>query len=277
MSWQIRGRAPIDGPLLVGIVNVTPDSFSDGGRFFSPEQAIEHGRRLIGDGADIVDVGGESTRPGAEAVSEEEESRRVLPVIEALASGGAVVSVDTSKPTVAWAAIEAGAVIVNDVSASPEMVEIAARTGAGLVMMHMQGTPRTMQVEPTYVDVVREVRDFLVQRAAFAIERGVDRSQIVIDPGIGFGKTLDHNLDILTHIDVLVGTGYPVLIGTSRKSFLGLLTGETMPERRDLATAATTALAVAAGVFAVRVHNVAVSRPAMQVADAMVRNAGVEQ
>jgi len=277
MSWQIRGRAPIDGPLLVGIVNVTPDSFSDGGRFFSPEQAIEHGRRLIGDGADIVDVGGESTRPGAEAVSEEEESRTVLPVIEALASGGAVVSVDTSKPTVAWAAIEAGAVIVNDVSASPEMVEIAARTGAGLVMMHMQGTPRTMQVEPTYVDVVREVRDFLVQRAAFAIERGVDRSQIVIDPGIGFGKTLDHNLDILTHIDVLVGTGYPVLIGTSRKSFLGLLTGETMPERRDLATAATTALAVAAGVFAVRVHNVAVSRPAMQVADAMVRNAGVEQ
>jgi len=259
------------------VVNVTPDSFSDGGRFFSPEQAIEHGRRLIGDGADIVDVGGESTRPGAEAVSEEEESRRVLPVIEALASGGAVVSVDTSKPTVAWAAIEAGAVIVNDVSASPEMVEIAARTGAGLVMMHMQGTPRTMQVEPTYVDVVREVRDFLVQRAAFAIERGVDRSQIVIDPGIGFGKTLDHNLDILTHIDVLVGTGYPVLIGTSRKSFLGLLTGETMPERRDLATAATTALAVAAGVFAVRVHNVAVSRPAMQVADAMVRNAGVEQ
>ena len=277
MSWQIRGRAAIDGPLLMGIVNVTPDSFSDGGRFFSSEQAIEHGRRLVADGADIVDVGGESTRPGAEAVSEEEESRRVLPVIEALASDGAIVSIDTSKPTVARAAIEVGASIVNDVSASPEMVEIAGETGAGLVIMHMQGTPRSMQIDPTYVDVVREVRDFLVQRAAFAVDRGVDKRQIVIDPGIGFGKTLEHNLDILTHIDVFVATDYPVLIGASRKSFLGLLTGETMPERRDLATAATTALAVAAGVFAVRVHNVAVSRPAMQVASAMVRNAGAEQ
>jgi len=277
MSWQIRGRAPLSGPLIVGIINVTPDSFSDGGRFFAAEQAIEHGRRLIADGADVVDIGGESTRPGAGAVSEEEESRRVLPVIEALVSDGAVVSIDTSKPAVAFAAIEAGAAIVNDVSASPEMVEIAARTGAGLVIMHMQGTPRTMQVDPIYVDVVREVRDFLVQRAAFAVDRGVDRSQIVIDPGIGFGKTLEHNLDILAHIDAFVATGYPVLVGTSRKSFLGMLTGEAVPERRDLATAATTALAVAAGVFAVRVHNVAVSRPAIQVADAMVRNAGVEQ
>jgi dihydropteroate synthase len=277
MSWQIRGRAPIDGPVLMGIVNVTPDSFSDGGRFFAPERAIEHGRRLVADGADVVDVGGESTRPGAEAVSEEEESRRVLPVIEALASDGAIVSIDTSKPTVARAAIEVGASIVNDVSASPEMVELAGDTGAGLVIMHMQGTPRSMQVDPAYVDVVREVRDFLVQRAAFAVDRGVGKSQIVIDPGIGFGKTLEHNLDILTHIGVFVATDYPVLLGTSRKSFLGVLTGETMPERRDLATAATTALAVAAGVFAVRVHNVAVSRPAMQVAGAMVRNAGVER
>jgi dihydropteroate synthase len=277
MSWQIRGRAPIDGPVLIGIVNVTPDSFSDGGRFFAPERAIEHGRRLVADGADIVDVGGESTRPGAEAVSEEEESRRVLPVIEALASDGAIVSIDTSKPTVARAAIEVGASIVNDVSASPEMVELAGETGAGLVIMHMQGTPRSMQIDPAYVDVVREVRDFLVQRAAFAVDRGVGKSQIVIDPGIGFGKTLEHNLDILTHIGVFVATDYPVLLGTSRKSFLGVLTGETMPERRDLATAATTALAVAAGVFAVRVHNVAVSRPAMQVAGAMVRNAGVER
>ena len=275
MSWQIRGRAPIDGPVLMGIVNVTPDSFSDGGRFFAPERAIEHGRRLVADGADVVDVGGESTRPGAEAVSEEEESRRVLPVIEALASDGAIVSIDTSKPTVARAAIEVGASIVNDVTASAEMVELAAETGAGLVIMH--STPRSMQVDPAYVDVVREVRDFLVQRAAFAVDRGVGKSQIVIDPGIGFGKTLEHNLDILTHIGVFVATDYPVLLGTSRKSFLGILTGETMPERRDLATAATTALAVASGVFAVRVHNVAVSRPAMQVAGAMVRNAGVER
>jgi dihydropteroate synthase len=277
MSWQIRNRALIEGPLLMGIVNVTPDSFSDGGEFFTPEQAIRHGRDLIADGAGIVDVGGESTRPGAEAVSEEEELRRVLPVIDALASDGAIVSIDTSKPAVARVAIDAGASIVNDVSASPEMVEIAARTGAGLVIMHMQGTPRTMQIHPTYVDVVREVRGFLVQRAAFAVDQGVDRSQIVIDPGIGFGKTLEHNLDILTHLDAFVAAGYPVLVGASRKSFLGQLTGETIPERRDLATAATTALAVAVGVFAVRVHNVAVSRPAMQVANAMVRNAGVEQ
>jgi dihydropteroate synthase len=277
MSWQIRNRALIEGPLLMGIVNVTPDSFSDGGEFFTPEQAIRHGRDLIADGAGIVDVGGESTRPGAEAVSEEEELRRVLPVIDALASDGAIVSIDTSKPAVARVAIDAGASIVNDVSASPEMVEIAAGTGAGLVIMHMQGTPRTMQIHPTYVDVVREVRGFLVQRAAFAVDQGVDRSQIVIDPGIGFGKTLEHNLDILTHLDAFVAAGYPVLVGASRKSFLGQLTGETIPERRDLATAATTALAVAAGVFVVRVHNVAVSRPAMQVANAMVRNAGVEQ
>jgi dihydropteroate synthase len=277
MSWQIRNRALIEGPLLMGIVNVTPDSFSDGGEFFTPEQAIRHGRDLIADGAGIVDVGGESTRPGAEAVSEEEELRRVLPVIDALASDGAIVSIDTSKPAVARVAIDAGASIVNDVSASPEMVEIAAGTGAGLVIMHMQGTPRTMQIHPTYVDVVREVRGFLVQRAAFAVDQGVDRSQIVIDPGIGFGKTLEHNLDILTHLDAFVAAGYPVLVGASRKSFLGQLTGETIPERRDLATAATTALAVAVGVFAVRVHNVAVSRPAMQVANAMVRNAGVEQ
>jgi dihydropteroate synthase len=277
MSWQIRNRALIEGPLLMGIVNVTPDSFSDGGEFFTPEQAIRHGRDLIADGAGIVDVGGESTRPGAEAVSEEEELRRVLPVIDALASDGAIVSIDTSKPAVARVAIDAGASIVNDVSASPEMVEIAARTGAGLVIMHMQGTPRTMQIHPTYVDVVREVRGFLVQRAAFAVDQGVDRSQIVIDPGIGFGKTLEHNLDILTHLDAFVAAGYPVLVGASRKSFLGQLTGETIPERRDLATAATTALAVAVAVFAVRVHNVAVSRPAMQVANAMVRNAGVEQ
>jgi dihydropteroate synthase len=261
----------------MGIINVTPDSFSDGGRFFTQDRAIGHGRKLIEDGADIVDVGGESTRPGAEAVSEEEELRRVLPVIETLASEGAVVSVDTSKAHVARAAVDAGAVIVNDISASPDMVEIAAGTGAGLVIMHMQGTPRTMQANPTYTDVVGEVRDFLVQRAEFAVAQGVDRSQIVIDPGIGFGKSLEHNLGILTHLDVFVATGYPVLIGTSRKSFLGLLTGEAMPERRDLATAATTALAIAAGVFVVRVHNVAVSRPAMQVAGAMVRNGWVEQ
>jgi len=277
MIWQVRGRSLSDGPMLMGIVNVTPDSFSDGGHFLTTERAVEHGRKLIEDGAVIVDVGGESTRPGADAVSEEEELRRVLPVVEALAGDGAVVSIDTSKAGVARAAIAAGAAIVNDVSASIDMAEVAAETGAGLVIMHMQGTPRTMQSNPDYDDVVAEVRDFLVGRAELAVDRGVDRSQIAIDPGIGFGKTLEHNLELLTHLEVFVKAGYPVLIGTSRKSFLGLLTGETMPERRDLATAATTALAVAAGVFVIRVHNVAVSRPVMQVAGAMVRNGWVQQ
>jgi dihydropteroate synthase len=277
MIWQVRGRSLSDGPMLMGILNVTPDSFSDGGHFLTAERAIEHGRKLIEDGAVIVDVGGESTRPGADAVSEEEELRRVLPVVEALAGDGAVVSIDTSKAGVARAAIAAGAAIVNDVSSSIDMAEVAAETGAGLVIMHMQGTPRTMQSNPDYDDVVAEVRDFLVGRAELAVDRGVDRSQIAIDPGIGFGKTLEHNLELLTHLEVFVKAGYPVLIGTSRKSFLGLLTGETMPERRDLATAATTALAVAAGVFVIRVHNVAVSRPVMQVAGAMVRNGWVQQ
>jgi len=277
MIWQVRGRSLSDGPMLMGIVNVTPDSFSDGGHFLTTARAVEHGRKLIEDGAVIVDVGGESTRPGADAVSEEEELRRVLPVVEALAGDGAVVSIDTSKAGVARAAIAAGAAIVNDVSASIDMAEVAAETGAGLVIMHMQGTPRTMQSNPDYDDVVAEVRDFLVGRAELAVDRGVDRSQIAIDPGIGFGKTLEHNLELLTHLEVFVKAGYPVLIGTSRKSFLGLLTGETMPERRDLATAATTALAVAAGVFVIRVHNVAVSRPVMQVAGAMVRNGWVQQ
>lgn len=277
MIWQVRERTLAGGPFLMGIINVTPDSFSDGGSFLAPEKAIEHGRQLIDEGAAIVDVGGESTRPGADAVTEEEELRRVLPVVEALAGEGAVVSIDTSKPGVARAAIGAGAAIINDVSASADMVEIASSTGAGLVVMHMQGTPRTMQSNPTYGDVVGEVREFLIGRAEHAVERGVDRSQIVIDPGIGFGKTLDHNLELLTHLEAFTSSGYPVLVGTSRKSFLGVLTGEAMPERRDLATAATTALAVAAGVFVVRVHNVAVSRPAMQVAGAMVRAGWVEQ
>jgi dihydropteroate synthase len=276
MIWQVRGATFEDGPLLVGIVNVTPDSFSDGGRFLDPEEALAQGAALVKDGADIVDVGGESTRPGAEPVSEQEEMRRVLPVVEGLASRGVLVSIDTSKPAVAEAAIDAGAAIINDISASRSMVHLAERTGAGLVIMHMQGSPQTMQAQPTYEDVVREVRDFLIRRAEMAVALGVDSSQIMIDPGIGFGKTIEHNLQILTHLDVFVDTGFPVLVGTSRKSFLGTITGESAPQERDIATAATTALAVSAGVFAVRVHNVAVSRPAMQVADAMVRSRGIQ-
>ena len=228
------------------------------------------------DGADIIDVGGESTRPGAEPVPAAEEIRRVEPVVGALVGEGIVVSIDTAKRDVAQAALEAGASIVNDVSAlgAAGMAETVAASDAGLVLMHMQGTPRTMQTNPTYGDVVTEVRDFLVDRALFAQDHGISPDCIAIDPGIGFGKTIVHNLTLLAHIGVLVETGYPVLIGTSRKSFLGALTGEERPERRDVATAAASALAVAAGASVVRVHNVAVSRPAVQVADAMVRHGG---
>lgn len=276
MTWHVRGAVLPDRALIMGIVNVTPDSFSDGGRFFEAERAISLGLRLAAEGADIVDVGGESTRPGADPVEAAEEIRRVLPVVETLSDAGLTVSIDTAKAEVAQAALESGAAIVNDVSAlgSKDMAAVVAGHQAGLVLMHMQGTPRTMQTDPTYDDVVAEVRDFLVERAALAIRSGVAPDHIAVDPGIGFGKTLEHNLALLRHLDVLVGTGYPVLIGASRKSFLGALTGEEDPEDRDIATAATSALAVAAGVSVVRVHNVAVSRPAVQVADAMVRRGG---
>ena len=276
MSWSVLGAALPERVLIMGVVNVTPDSFSDGGRFLDPDVAISLGVQLVADGADIIDVGGESTRPGAESVSVVEEIRRVRHVVEALASEGIVVSIDTTKPEVAHAALEAGASIVNDVSAlgTAGMVETVAGSGAGLVLMHMQGTPRTMQTSPTYVDVVAQVRDFLVERASLAQDHGVLSDHIAIDPGIGFGKTIDHNLALLAHLGVLVETGYPVLVGASRKSFLGALTGEERPEQRDVATAATSALAVAAGASIVRVHNVAVSRPAVQVADAIVRRGG---
>ena len=219
MSWSVLGAALPERVLIMGVVNVTPDSFSDGGRFLDPDVAISLGVQLVADGADIIDVGGESTRPGAESVSVVEEIRRVRHVVEALASEGIVVSIDTTKPEVAHAALEAGASIVNDVSAlgTAGMVETVAGSGAGLVLMHMQGTPRTMQTSPTYVDVVAQVRDFLVERASLAQDHGVLSDHIAIDPGIGFGKTIDHNLALLAHLGVLVETGYPVLVGASRK------------------------------------------------------------
>lgn len=276
MTWRVRGATLPSRALIMGVVNVTPDSFSDGGRFLDPEEAVALGIRLTRDGADIIDVGGESTRPGADPVGAAEEIRRIQPVVAALAGRDIVVSVDTTKTQVAEAALEAGAAIVNDVSAlgADGMAEVVAESGAGVVLMHMQGTPRTMQSHPTYGDVVAEVKDFLLERVSRAVELGVASDHIAIDPGIGFGKTIDHNLALLAHIDVLVATGYPVLLGTSRKSFLGALTGEGRPEDRDIATAATSALAIAAGVSVVRVHNVAVSRPAVQIADAMVRRGG---
>jgi len=231
---------------------VTPDSFSDGGRWVDPAAALAHGLALAADGADIVDVGGESTRPGAEPVDEAEELRRVVPVIEALAPHVRV-SVDTGKAVVAEAAIAAGATVINDVTAS--LYDVAAAGGVGWAAYHLQGEPRTMQKAPTYRDVVAEVRDYLVTAAGKAEAAGVQ--EVWIDPGIGFGKTLDHNLTLLRHLRVLVDSGYPVLVGASRKSFLGKLTGGAPVGDRVEASVAVAAWAVSQGAAMVRVHDVA--------------------
>ncbi|MGH9264152.1 MAG: dihydropteroate synthase [Acidimicrobiales bacterium] len=237
-------------PLVMGVLNVTPDSFSDGGRWLDAGAAVAHGLRMVEEGADVVDVGGESTRPGAEPVPLDEELRRVLPVVEALAPHIRV-SIDTRKAEVAEAALAAGATLVNDVSATLAPVAAAAGPGVGWVAMHMQGDPRTMQDHPTYGDVVAEVTGFLVERAAAA---HVD--EVWIDPGIGFGKTVEHNLALLAHLDTLVATGYPVVVGTSRKGFLGRLTGGAEADDRVEASVATAAWAMAQGVAMVRVHDV---------------------
>jgi dihydropteroate synthase len=244
----------------MGILNVTPDSFSDGGRWLDPDAAVAHGLELFADGADVVDVGGESTRPGALAVGEDEELARVVPVVERLAAAGAGrVSVDTRKPAVAEAALRAGATLVNDVSAS--LHEVAADAGAGWVAMHMQGEPATMQDDPRYDDVVAEVRDFLVERAEAGRAAGVN--EVWIDPGVGFGKAMAHNLTLLCHLDALVATGLPVLVGSSRKGFLGTLTGGATVEDRAEASLAAATWAMAKGAAMVRVHDV---RPAHQAA-----------
>lgn len=260
----------------MGVVNVTPDSFSDGGLYVNASEGIEHGLRLIQEGADLVDVGGESTRPGADPVTPEEELRRVVPVVAGLADAGVLVSIDTSKASVATAAIEAGAVIVNDVTAlaDPEMAKVVRQHDVGLVLMHMQGNPRTMQAQPTYDDVVADVARFLSDKAAEATRFGIDRRNIAVDPGIGFGKNLDHNLTLLRDLRLLVDLGYPLVVGTSRKSFLGKVTGRTSPDDRDLASAISVALAVERGVDIVRVHNVAACREAALLALAIVRGSG---
>jgi dihydropteroate synthase len=239
-------------PLVMGVLNVTPDSFSDGGRFLDPDHAVAHGMALAAQGADVVDVGGESTRPGANPVAEDEERRRIVPVVAALAPHVRV-SVDTSKPSVARAAVEAGATLVNDVTAS--LQEVAADLGVGWVAMHMQGTPASMQAAPSYGDVVAEVRDFVVARAEAARAAGV--GEVWVDPGIGFGKRPEHNLSLLRHLDVFVATGFPVVVGTSRKAFLGLLAGGAGPEDRVEGSVATATLAAVAGASMVRVHDVA--------------------
>jgi dihydropteroate synthase len=278
--WRTRTRElSLGRALVMGILNVTPDSFSDGGRYLDVPGAVAHGRRLVAEGADLVDVGGESTRPGAAGVDTAEETRRVIPVVEALAGEGVVVSVDTSKPEVARRAVEAGAEIVNDVTGlgEPAMREVVAASGAGVVVMHMQGTPRTMQEDPRYVDVVAEVEAFLLARAASAREAGVEPACIALDPGIGFGKGLRHNLVLLRDLARLASHGLPVLVGTSRKGFLGRLTGVDSPELRDGSTAVTVALAVERGASVVRVHDPRSAREAVAVAEAIVRPEGVAE
>jgi dihydropteroate synthase len=261
----------MDPPLIMGVVNVTPDSFSDGGLFLEADAAVEQGERLVADGAGIVDVGGESTRPGSEGVSEEEELHRVAPVVERLAGAGHRVSIDTAKAGVARAALDAGAVIVNDVTAfrrEPGIARLVAERGAGCVLMHMLGEPRTMQEDPRYGDVVSEVKAFLEERLRFAVSEGVAEERIWLDPGIGFGKTVEHNLELLRRLDEIVAIGRPVVIGTSRKSFLGKLTGGRPEGERLPGTIATNVIALERGASVFRVHDVAQVRDALAVAAA---------
>jgi dihydropteroate synthase len=259
----------------MGVLNVTPDSFSDGGLFLDAAAAVAHGRALEADGADIIDVGGESTRPGAAPVPAEEELRRVVPVIAQLVAAGvrAQVSIDTSKRAVAEAAVDAGATYVNDVTAfraDPDLAGLVADRGLDCCLMHMRGEPRTMQRDPVYADVVSEVKAFLEQRLAAAVAVGIAEQRIQLDPGIGFGKTPAHNLELLRRLDELVALGRPVVVGTSRKSFLGTIVGRDVADRLP-ATIATNVLALARGASVFRVHDVAPLRDALTVAAATVR------
>ena len=273
--WQLRTRSlDTDSGILMGVVNVTPDSFSDGGLRLLRDDAVEAGREMIENGADVIDVGGESTRPGSDPVTVEVELARVVPVIEDLTSEGAVVSVDTSKPEVARVAVAAGAEIVNDVTAAStaDMIAVMAESGAGVVLMHMKGTPRTMQQDPVYDDVVGEVTEFLVERARALVGQGVAPASIALDPGIGFGKTTAHNLELIDGLGHIARLGFPVVLGASRKSFLGEITGIADPRLRDPATAVTTALGFLRGARVFRVHDVIASRDALRIAAAIVNS-----
>ncbi len=265
----------LEFPVVMGIVNVTPDSFSDGGLFADPEAAARHARKLAAEGAQIVDVGGESTRPGALPVSAEQELRRVVPVLERLAAGGlpARISIDTTKLAVAERALDLGATVVNDVSAfrfEPELADLVAERRCDCVLMHMRGEPRTMQIDPRYDDVVAEVKAFLAERIEFALSRGISEQRIWIDPGIGFGKTVEHNLELIARLDELLELGRPILIGTSRKSFIGRICER--PEQERLAgTIASNVLALERGASIFRVHDVAEHVDALRVAAATLR------
>ena len=264
-------------PAVMGVLNVTPDSFSDGGAFLAPGAAVEHAREMAAAGADLIDVGGESTRPGAEPVSAEEELRRVTPVIEALGSR-IPVSIDTSKALVAEAALRAGAAFVNDVTAlrgDADMATVVAGSGADVCLMHMLGEPRTMQDDPRYDDVVADVAAFLEERLAFAVGQGIPEDRVWLDPGIGFGKTLQHNLALLRRLDEIVALGRPVVVGVSRKSFLGKLTGKGGADR-VAGTVAANVLAYERGAHMFRVHDVGPTRDALAVVGATVDSTGKE-
>jgi len=277
--WKIAGKS-FDlsrRGLIMGVLNVTPDSFSDGGEFFGTNLALEHGLRMMKEGADIIDVGGESTRPGAEAVSEREELDRVIPVISQLraVAPSAVISIDTSKANVARAALEAGAQIINDITggrADGSMMRLAAERGAAFIIMHMQGTPRTMQAQPHYDDVLAEVGEFFRQQYACALECGIDPMAIAFDPGIGFGKTLDHNLDLLRKLELLRTKNRPLVVGVSRKSVLGKILGSAEPGARLAPTIAFTALLRERGADVLRVHDVAANAAALRTAEALLSN-----
>jgi dihydropteroate synthase len=260
IEWP-TGRVDFSsGCILMGIINVTPDSFSDGGQFLDTEKAVEHGLKMADDGAAIIDVGAESTRPGSEPVTADEQIKRAIPVIKSLSRKIRIpISIDTYNYEVAKAALDAGAAIINDITALSDdrMARLAAQEGVPVVLMHMQGTPKTMQVEPKYKDVVGEVLAFLLERAKRAEGFGIPKELIFIDPGIGFGKTVKHNLLLLKHIDNFVDSGYRVLVGLSRKAFIGKITGKENPTERIFGTAAAVALCVAAGVSILRVHDVA--------------------
>ena len=262
------------GPSIVGILNVTPDSFSDGGDFLDPDAAAEHAAAMLDAGAAIVDVGGESTRPGSDPVSQEEEVGRVVPVIERITAARpeAVISIDTYRSGTAAAALEAGARLVNDITAlrgDPRMVSVVAEAGCPVVLMHMQGEPKTMQREPSYGDVVGEVREFLAQRAERAVAAGVRPEHTILDPGIGFGKKLEHNLTLLRNLEAIVDLGFPVLVGASRKTFIGKITGAQEASGRVFGTVATTVLAYEKGATLFRVHDVGANRDALAVAEAV--------
>ncbi len=260
LKWPTGKLDFSGGCLLMGVLNVTPDSFSDGGKFLDRDKAIEQGLKMAADGAAIIDVGPESTRPGAQAVTVDEQIRRAIPVIAKLAKKTkACISIDTTNYEVAKAALDAGANIINDITALADerIAQLAAEQKVPVILMHMQGTPRTMQAKPKYKDVVSEILKFLLDRAKRAEKFGISKERIFIDPGIGFGKTIEHNLKLLANIDKLVKTGYRVLVGPSRKWFIGKLTGKENPSDRTFGTAATVALCASAGASIVRVHDVA--------------------